>query len=243
MFPTKQDPGTTFFRAVLPPEPEEATAREGERSHQICDWKAQHHRTRPLPVSAEWQPEVTVPVARKMNMSVKKYSAAIACSASARLWIWKECHLLRNRPSALCVGTKGMPSGTYHTGITRQTTMYCNKHSGTLRNVRMPQLSVKRALMSAWPSLDVLTTILQKCTPCYHLPACQSDAAWCLVQGVERLACCQWCLLGTAIKISNTQLNVVHRPRQLQSGVVPESVQDVQQQSFDMHEKRPTSSL
>ena len=31
VFPTKQDPGTTSFRAVLPPEPEEATAGDGER--------------------------------------------------------------------------------------------------------------------------------------------------------------------------------------------------------------------
>ena len=58
-------------------------------------------------MSAEWQPEVTVPVARKINMSMKKYSAAMACSACARLWIWKECNLLRSRPSALCLDTEG----------------------------------------------------------------------------------------------------------------------------------------
>ena len=61
---------------------------------------------------------------------------------------------------------------------------HCIKYYDTLRNVRTPQLSVKRALMSAWPFLDVLTTMLQIYVPGYHLQACQSHP----LQGVAGLA-------------------------------------------------------
>ena len=80
-----------------------------------------YRMTGPLPVSAEWQPEVTVPVARKMNMSVKKYSAAIACSIKCTVCgAGKLLRVQSAREPVKRLDTETMPSGTHHTGKARQ---------------------------------------------------------------------------------------------------------------------------
>ena len=92
-------------------------------------------------------------------------------------------------------------------GHSKAATCQGTNHSDTLRKVKTPQLSVKRALMSALPSLDVFNAILQK-VRAWLPPACVPKP--CRLQGVAGLHEVNGMFWATQI----SQLDIRHKKKE-----------------------------